>query len=212
MQTRPQNVLAPQPRVFNYSLDWRFLLPITDAGRIRVIVGEDSELSQTLEQVRISVSNHFSEIKQTGADHVQALVLPFGLPVRWVGSKQGDQIEFYRSIRHLIDPGGYLLVGFNNSRNFYSNIESKYHPSTPRYITNDLTAAGFKSIKIFGAIPNLSIPEYIVDLDAQAIQFALQHRFRRKPIVLNSLQLLSRALSWARISTFLPCYFAVAVI
>jgi hypothetical protein len=214
MQPYSQHVHPPQPRVFNYSLDWRFLLPIANAAKIRVIVDDEADLSQTLERVGIPVSNQlsFSSFKQIQRNNTQSLVIPFGLAVHWVGIKYADQIEFYRSIRGLIDPDGYLLVGFYNTLNFRSNTQSKYHSSTPRRIRHQLHQAGFKSIKIFGAIPNLNIPDYIFGLESQPIYFALRHRFRQKPIIRNALKVLAQTIGLARISSFLPCYFVVATV
>jgi len=205
----------PMSRVFNYSLDWRFLLPSDAGGKIRVVLEkDDTDLSEALERVGIPVANQFSfsDINQNGKSSAESLVIPFGLPVRWVGAKQEDQLESYRSIQRLIGPGGYLLMGFNNSWDFRSKTQSNYHSSTPRRVAYQLKQAGFKSIKIFGAIPNLSIPEYIFDLNVQAIRFALSQCLRRKPAALNILQVLSRTIGLAGISNFLPCYFAVAAI
>src|SRR6266496_3540021 len=211
MQIHQQHVYSQQPRVFNHSLDWRFLLPHTDARKFFIIFEDDPDFNQTLEQIGIPVSNLLSFSDITQKERAHSLALPFGLPMRWVSVQQEEQIEFYRSIRRLIRPDGHLLIGFKNSRNFRSKISSKYYSSTPHRTAYQLHQAGFKSIRIFGAMPNLNIPEYIFDLDVNAIHFALHHRFKRKPAILNILQTLSRTISWAGISTFLPCYFAVAV-
>ena len=92
-----------------------------------------------------------------------------------------------------------------------ATTRSKYHPSTPRRVTYQFIQAGFRSIRIWGVTPNLRVPEYIFTLNDQTIQFALQHRFRRKPALLNTLRTLSSVISWPGISAFLPCYFVVAV-
>ena len=214
MQTHLQQIQPPPPRVFHYSLDWRFLLPVADTAKIRVVAEDDAEFSRTLKHVGISVSNppSFSTITQAARDTIQAFVLPFGLPARWVSGQQEDQIEFYHSLRHLICPEGYFLIGFENSLNSHRTRQPQYHPSRPRRVAAQLQRAGFKSIRIFGAMPNLCIPEYIFNLHAQAIHFALQHRFRRKPVLFNMLRILSQPMGWVGISTFLPCYFAVAVV
>lgn len=214
MQTKLQQIRSSQPRVFKYSLDWRFLLPIADAGKIRVVLEEDVDFSQTLGQVGIPISNQssFSDLKQTGRDATESLALPFGLSAHWVNAQQEDQIEFYRSVRRLICPNGYFLIGFENFWKPRSNALLKYYPSTPRRVAYQLNQAGFRSIKFFGALPNLSNPEYIFALNDQAIHFALQHRFRRKPTLLNILRVVSYAISWSRVSAFLPGYFAVAVV
>ena len=212
MRANLQPVPSSQPRVFQYSLDWRFLLPIGDPARICVAFNDEADFSETLERIGIPVSNQLSTSNFEGdaRDAVHAFVLPFGLPVRWVSAKSEEQIELYRSIRRSICPGGYLLLGFGNPWNPRSRSQPGYHPSTPRRAAYQLDRAGFKSTKIFGAMPNLRIPEYIFELNPQAMQFALEHRFRRKPVLLNALQMLRRTTSLARVSNFLPCYFALA--
>ena len=214
MQSDQQRLHRSQPRVFNYSLDWRFLLPLSNADKIFVFLEDDSDFGQTLEQIGIPVSNQLSflNIEQKEKKDSASFVLPFGLPVRWVGREQADQIEFFRSMRKLMDDNGNLLVGFDNSWNDRSNSQTRYHSSTPRRLVSQLQKAGFKTIKVFGVISNLSIPDYIFDLNTQPVHFALQHRLKKKPILLNLLQLLSHTIGLSSVSGFLPCYFAVATI
>ena len=199
-----------QPRIFHYSLDWRFLLPIADAKSILLLRDDDEDFSQTLAQVGIDISQQvaFSDLRQKMSNEPQSFVIPFGLPANQVGSKSEDQIKFCSSIRRLIAPGGHLLVGFNNVWNLRAN--SPYHVCTPRRMTDQLKQAGFQSVQIFGAMPNLAIPTYIFNIETEPAGFALQNRFRRKPTILRVLRLLSRAIGRKRISNFLPCYFAVA--
>lgn len=203
-------IMGLQPRVFHYSLDWRFLLPIADAKNIYLLLEENEDFSQTLAQVGIDISQHvaFSDLRQNKSNEIQSFVIPFGLPSGRVSSKRDDQIQFYSSVRRLIAPGGHLLVGFNNVWNMRAN--SPYHGCTPRRMRDQLQQAGFPSIQIFGVMPNLAIPAYIFDLESQPAEFALQNRFRRKPTVLRVLGVLLRTLGWKRLSNFLPCYFAVA--
>ncbi len=213
MRTDLQETIKPfQPRVFNYSLDWRFLLPMADMRKMYVVFEEDEEFSQTLAEVGVPLSNQLSSssIKQNGSLNVQSLVFPFGLPVRWVSTGYTDQVEFFRTYRGLIDPNGYFLVGFNNAWYLRPGERSTYHASAPRRVAAQLHRAGFKLIKMFGAMPDLSIPEYIFDLNPQPMQFALHHRFRRKPAVVKILNVLARTIGLARVSRFLPCYLAVA--
>ena len=214
MHSNEHHLRQSQPRVFNYSLDWRFLLPISDAGNIFVLFEDDLDFSQTLEQVDIPVSKQlsFSDIAQIEKKDTTSLVLPFGQPVKWVSGELADQIEFFRSMQKLIGDNGNLLVGFNNSQGYPSKAQTKYHPSTPTRISSQLQKAGFKAVQVFGAFPNLRIPEYIFDLNSQPTYFALQHRFKRKPILINLLQLLSYTIGLTRISNFLPCYYAVAAV
>lgn len=214
MQSDQQRLHQSHPRVFNYSLDWRFLLPLSNTDKLFVFLENDPDFGQTLEQVGIPVSNQLSflNIEQKEKTDSASFVLPFGLPVRWVGREQADQIEFFRSMRKLMDDNGNLLVGFNNSWTYCSSPQIKYHPSTPGRVVSQLQKAGFKTMKVFGVISNLSIPEYIFDLNARPVYFALQHRFKRKPILLNLLQLLSSTIGLTGISDFLPCYFVRATV
>jgi hypothetical protein len=214
MSLDPQRIRRLQPRVFKYSLDWRFLLPFSDPDKTFVFFEDDPEFSQTLEQVGIPLSNRISLLDIEGKEKSTSasVVFPFGLPVRWVGQEQADQIEFFRSMRMLIGDTGNLLVGFNNVWNYSSNPRTKYHYSSSRRMTSQLKEAGFKIIKVFGVIPTLSIPEYIFDLNSQTIYFALQHRFKGKPVLHYLLQLLSHTKGPALVSDVLPCYFIVATV
>ena len=214
MQSNQQGVHQFQPRVFNYSLDWRFLLPLSNPDKVFVLFEENSDFCQTLEHVGIPISNQLSflDIKQKEKNEVNSLVLPFGVPVHWVSGEETDQVEFFRSMRKLISEHGNLLVGFNISRAYRSRTQTQYYSSTLQRMTSQVQKAGFKAVKVFGVIPNLNIPEYIFDLTARPLSFALQHRFKRKPVILNLLQLLSYTAGPMRISDFLPGYFISAIV
>lgn len=95
-----------QPRVFHYSLDWRFLLPIADAKNIYLLLEENEDFSQTLAQVGIDISQHvaFSDLRQNKSNEIESFVIPFGMPSGRVSSKREDQIQFYSSVRRLIAP------------------------------------------------------------------------------------------------------------
>jgi len=214
MQSDQQGLRQFQPRVFNYSLDWRFLLPLSNPDKVFVLFEENSDFCQTLEHVGIPVSNQLSflDIQQKEKNQVNSLVLPFGIPVHWVSGEGTDQVEFFRSMRKLISEHGNLLVGFNNSRGYHSRTQTQYYSSTLQRMTSQLQKAGFKAVKVFGVIPDLNIPEYIFDLTSGPLHFALQHRFKRKPLILNLLQLLSSTAGIMRISDFLPGYFISAMV
>jgi len=210
MQLNAQSAPLPQPRVFRYSLDWRFLLPVADPAHLCVAFEEEPGFHEALERVGIPASPWLLDLNLAEDERraTHSLALPFGLPVRWVSAGPEEQIEFYRSIRQRIRPGGYFLLGFRNAR--YSRFKTQYHASRPGRLADQLNRAGFYRIKIFGVMPNLRIPEYIFDLDVQAMRFALGHRFRRKPILLKILQMLAQTIGWAHVSNFFPCYFAIA--
>jgi len=214
MQSDQQGVHQFQPRVFNYSLDWRFLLPLSTPDKVFVLFEENSDFCQTLEQVGIPISNQLSflDIEQKQKNQVNSLVLPFGVPVHSVSGEEADQVEFFRSMRKLISEHGNLLLGFNNSRGYRSRTQTQYYSSTLQRTTSQLQKAGFKAAKVFGVVPDLNIPEYIFDLTARPLYFALQHRFKRKPIILNLLQLLSSTAGVMSISDFLPGYFVSAMV
>jgi hypothetical protein len=215
MQTHHrQNPHSSKPQVFRYSLDWRFLLPIADVSRVYVLFEGDADFSRTLERVGIPVSNQlsFSDFGQHNDGRIQSLALPFGLSLRQVGAKPNQEEEFYSYCRSLIGPGGNLLVGFDNILRLQADPASKYCSSTPARMVQQLNRAGFQSIKMFGVLSNLRIPEYIFDLDSRTIQFALESRLRRKPALLHALRALAATIGLVRISKFLPSYFAVATV
>ena len=49
MRTDLQNIQPLAPRVYQYSLDWRFLLPIADSQKVHVVFEQNDEFSQALE-------------------------------------------------------------------------------------------------------------------------------------------------------------------
>jgi hypothetical protein len=213
MQSDRAGIQRSQPRVFNYSLDWQFLLPLSNPDKVFVLFEDNPDFCKTLEQAGIPISNQLSflDIEQKPQSEASALVLPFGLPVHWVSGESADQIEFFRSLRKLTGEHGNLLVGFNNSWGYRAKTQTKYYSSTPQQMISKLQKAGFKTIKAFGVISNLNIPEYIFDLNPRSIYFALQHRFKRKPVLVSLLQLLSHTAGTARMSDFFPCYFVTAM-
>jgi hypothetical protein len=206
-------MIQPQPHLFRHSLDWRFLLPISDPEKACVLLEENDDLRQALERVGIGVSRQLTlaELRSHKTHSFQSVVLPFGLPCAWVGAQHEEQVKLYTSIRRFISPGGDLLVGFHHLWNFRGN-SPRYHACTPRRMMDQLRRAGFPSIRIFGAMPNLTIPDHVFELEDRPIQFALQNRFRRKPAVLRVLRTLAGIVGWGSIANFLPCYFAVATV
>ncbi len=200
----------PEPRVFHYSLDWRFLLPVPEPSQILVASEEPAGFGEALDRIGIPASNRisFASFREDG-NRVQCIALPLGLPGR-SSSRAGGQIDFYRSIRNRLCPGGYFLLGFRNA--LTSRSHAGYQASTPRRTADRLSRAGFKGIKVFGALPDLQIPEYIFELNTADIGFALQHRFRRKTVLLKMIRLLVRTDGLVHAANFLPCYFAVGTV
>lgn len=211
MQTHRQSITSPPPQVFHYSLDWRFLIPMSEPARTCLLFEENDGFQQTLEQVGLGAARFsLSELRARQDRSFQVLILPFGPPVAWVGAARPDRVQFFVSLRRFIDPGGSLLVGFENLLSLRAGSRGGYRASTPRRMAGELKDAGFRSVRVYGAMPDLQIPEYIFDLAPGAVAFALRNRFRRKPTLLRSLHLLARVSGWEALSNFLPCYFAVA--
>lgn len=203
-----------EPPLFHYSLDWRFLLPTANSPNLYLLREEDRDFVRALAQVGIRDSQliSLSELRQKTNGEIRAFVMPFGLPTAWASEKSHDQVEFYISVRRSLVPGGCLLVGFNNTWKIGVRPPARYLASTPRRITAQLRQAGFSSISILGAMPDLAIPEYIFSLDSRTIWFALQNRFRRKRGWLGILRVLIRTLGWTNVFNLMPCYFALATI
>jgi hypothetical protein len=181
-----------------------------DPKNIYLLFEQDVDFSQTLERVGIGASLQLSspELHTHKHNSLPILAMPFGLPIK-VGTKQRDRVAFFSALRRQMDPNGYFLLGFNNALNLRAGFQKTYQPSTPHGIASELGQAGFTSVKMYGAIPSLQIPEYMFDLDPRAVRFALQNRFRRKPSILRALRFLEGTVGWGRMSNFLPCYFAV---
>lgn len=199
------------PKVYHYSLDWRFFLPETNVQNIHVFFADDDEFSQALEKVGIPGTNQhsFAALMSSPDIRVRSMVFPFGLPSGAAVTEAKDPIEFLHTCQRWIEPGGSLMVGFNNA--LYRRARSPYQAAHPRRFLSQLEKAGFHSIRMLGVMPRLSIPEYIFDLDLEPIQFALAYRFRRKRLVRQTLLALAQTIGPARFAEYLPCYLSVAV-
>lgn len=202
--------MQPEPRTYHHSLDWRFLLPLPDPAQMYLLLEADEEVSQALERVGVPRARLLSlaDLRRVQSRTVPSLVLPFGPAAGWAASG-ADQAAFYASLREAIAPAGHLLVGFDNAWN-RATRRAGYRSCPPGRLMDQLRQAGFSSVRLFGAMPDLRIPEYIFDLDPRTVHFALRSRFRRKPAVLRALRLLAATVGMARLSNLLPCYFALA--
>src|SRR5512142_388918 len=107
---QPDLQAIPPPRVFRHSLDWRFLLPISDPAKLYVAFEDEPGFHEVLDHVGVPVSNRksLSNFKPGEENDIYSFALPFGLSTRWVSNGQEEQIEAYRSIRRLLCPGGYF--------------------------------------------------------------------------------------------------------
>jgi len=133
------------------------------------------------------------------------VVMPLGLPRQRWNAAGRRHLDVQRAIRRLIRPGGTLLLGFSNRLDFLRGSTSEHYALTPRRAVRLLLRAEYSSVDLYGAVPNLTVPEYIFPLTPQVLAFVLRSRYRQK--------LPARLLRWliqAGFANFLPAYFAVA--
>ena len=214
-----------QPTLPEFGMDWRFLLPVIEGRRVLVIGGEHDDFSSLFVQLGASevtflpavVENPSANGEQGKHDTMSGLsarsfppssfdivAVPFGF------CSGKSNFNFYRVVRLLIRPGGTFLIGFSNiffGRRRLSSIFN--NSSTPWRIIRELRQVGYSRVDVYGAMPNLDAPEYILPLKPQLLGFTLQHRYRYK-FSKSLLYVLSRRVTASVISNFLSYYFAVA--
>lgn len=199
MQPKYQSDTSFQISLPASSVDWRFLLPITESSRVLIIGGEHDDFTELFGKIGVSAitwlhgslpakdENNSEQGKFDAVENLVAqsfppmsfdfVVIPFGFP----GDKLTHEVDVYQMIRRLIRPDGMMLIGFSNTLGlFRQGFRSDSFYSTPWCMMHKLRLAGYSQIDFYGAMPNLDTPEFIFPLKAQLLSFTLQHRYRYK--------------------------------
>jgi hypothetical protein len=213
--TNPQNLSIPIPSPQN-SMDWRFLLPILAESKVLIVGGGCDEFTQFFGQLGIeSIAWDHDFLNPTRTPfpelHFEIIAIPHGFPDKGLSSSPQQHLEVYRTMWHFLKPGGTILIGFSNAQVIRRRINPDNYYSTPRLMRQLLQKAGYETVTLYGAIPNLFTPEYIFPLTRKTVGFTLKHRYRYK--------LPARLLRWfdhpfftAGFSHLLPSYFATATV
>ncbi len=213
MQTAPQTQVSLQDATPKSSLDWCFLLPLDTGSRVLVIGGGQDDFTRLFGKMGISALTWLGDDQLQGAFDVQTfppsafdvVVIPFGFP-------RGGTLrehEVYRVIRGWLRPGGVLLFGFPNLLGLKRHFRSASRKATLWDIRRRLGQSGYSQLELFGVMPNLRAPEYILPLKGQTIGFAWQHRYRYK-FPDRLLNLLGSRPAQALLAGLFPCYYVTA--
>lgn len=213
MQASPQIQTPSQDIIPDSSLDWRFLLPLDAGSRVLVIGGGQDDFTRLFGKMGISALTWLGDEQIQGAFDARTfppavfdvVAIPFGFPRG--GALR--ELETYRVMHGWLRPGGDLLFGFPNLLGLKRHFGSASRKATLWGVRRRLGQAGFSQMSLFGAMPNLQAPEYILPLKGQAIGFAWQHRYRYKyPDRL--LNLLGSRPALALLAGLFPCYYVTA--
>jgi|CXWL01.1.fsa_nt_gi hypothetical protein len=222
---------APGADAPSNSADWRFFLPISAGSNVLLVTNHGEDIARYFEKlgIRTTIYNNDSSTgpdveftKQKSADFenefsppgghslFDVVAIPHGFPEYLLSRGETPQIDVYQKIKQALNPRGALLIGFSNSLrlgraarpfvNFYA---------TPQGMIGLLRKAGYPSVEIYGAIPDLNVPDYIFSLNKHEIGFVLEHRYRYK-IPAWALKLLTTSFVAGSLSGFFPFYYAVA--
>jgi hypothetical protein len=218
------------------SLDWRFLLPIAPEIKL-LVVGHECEgiykyflrlgiasvyyctdavpppaTDSSAEQDKQNIITFADlELRSDLLSFFDVVVFPQGL-VRMEGRANGKvgRLSERHSINKYMRSGGVLLIGFANI--FFSKKNKPqpglYH-SSPGKMKRFLKKNGYALTGIYGAIPDLFIPEYIFPLTNQSVGFILRSRYTYK-IPGLFLHWLTNSFLTNIIANFFPAYFVVA--
>ncbi|MGE5248938.1 MAG: hypothetical protein ACM3QS_01890 [Bacteroidota bacterium] len=212
--SRPIDPLSAKLPAF--SADWRFLLPIRPGSRMLVLTDWGGDFGQHFAGLRTRVvtwraARPDAAWSADGAsrDRVcaqppdapfashsfDAVAVPLGIPRTLSGSP--TSVDYHRGLKRLLKPGGRLLVGSVNGGD-----------SRPSAFKRALERAGFEDIRIYGAVPNLAKPAYILPLERRSLQFFAHssHLGRRAGRLLRLLSILPLS---GLLRGLLPCYFVI---
>lgn len=186
---------------FQYSLDWRFFLPISNASRVLYIGAGGEEVRSFFQRLNVHGVFH---LERNLLDEIQ-LFFASGSRFDVISIPyDGFPPQVYIEIKKILRPGGSLLLGFSN---YYRARDE--HAISIFEVRSLLKTAGFSRVKYYGVLPDQRAPEYIFPLDLRSARFVLRHRYRRR-MKFWLLQTLSLSPFLFVLLYFLPAYYVVA--
>jgi hypothetical protein len=216
MQSTHQAKLLEPLSSPNNSVDWRFLLPILPESKILIVGQSCDDFTRLFNKLGIEAIpwdyDFSNSIKAPlfPVTQFDIVAVPHGFPGKDLSSNPQHHLEIYQTMQFLLKPGGIILVGFSNNLGIRRKFTPGTYSSTVAQTTRLFQKAGFKEVKFYGAIPNLSMPDYIFPITRQTIGFILEHRYRTK-LSARLLRWLYNPIFTAGFSHFFTSYFAVAV-
>lgn len=178
----------------NQAVDWRLLLPMQKKERILLVEHGNSDFGRSFRALQIPVVTAFGLDNLPTRGEFDLVAAPL-----WLDASINSDASI-RDLRRLLRPGGSLLLGFERRR------------TSLRVVSRLLQKQGFRSVQFFAAIPDLTAPEYILPLDAQALSLILVHRYEHKLPQLALQAIMNGALVpfMGIVRHYLPNFFAVA--
>ena len=194
-----------QARLPAFSVDWRFLLPLRPGARMLVLVSGAQDAVPFFGELGLNVTTWDMGLLATAklplaSGRFDVVASPFGVPA---GLLEASLLS------DLLEPEGSLLIGFSNSRGFRRRPESGLAAHSLPSILRRLRALGMQVSGVYGAVPGLRKPAYILPLRPQALSFFIQHHYHSRRLA-PLLRLLSLPFFSMSLSHFLPAYFVVA--
>lgn len=224
----PSKINAQSPGL---SIDWRYLLDISDKSKILVIGQRCEEIGKIfnilgassitccrdimslpfVRQTRTDISLHIENAcddLQFDSEYLSfynVIALPFGLPRLNDKISENRDARLLHCLKRALHPKGNIMVGFFNELRFWEKPKFEFR-SLPRQITSMLIRAGYDTVRVYGVIPYQDIPVYIFPLNERVIDFVLSRRYGSK-LPLGLLRILGKL----PVSLVLfPWYFAIA--
>lgn len=217
-----------------FSADWRFLLPVRAHSRIVVLSDTWHDYAANFTGLGVQVvschiagtpspDNANERVQADGqpgsclaagpaqppfaAGSFDAVVIPHGIPETMLPSRCAA--DPFRGLKWLLRPEGVLLLGFSNHWSIFRRGRRMGIAISPSSIRERLEHAGFGRFSLYGAVPNLDKPAYVLPLKKRPLRFFLHHRFlgRRGS---GLLRLLPGSLVSRIVPGLLPGYFMVA--
>lgn len=198
-----------------FSADWNFLLSITPRTKLLVMGRDCSDYVGYFDQLGIetcawekdSFGPHEPNTTLAGFDIV---ALPQGLFDKKLMMNHSQLQGVFQNLKHIVKPGGTLLIGFANVFGFRRRLFRAGFYSHPHFVRQALLDAGFVTVELFGVISKLATPDYIFPLTEPTVSFVLEHRYANQ-LPASFLPYLHAPAVAKIISKFMPAYFAIAV-
>jgi SAM-dependent methyltransferase len=197
------------------SIDWRLFVPLENGSRIVVAGVAADEIASLLNRLgadAVAWDERRLDVGAAASSRAPFDIVAIPLGFAHAGPRAGHTTRVaLAKARRLLKPGGTIVLGFDNPFAPRGKSSGRRGFSLrPARVVRAIEQTGYGSVRLYGALTGLSVPDYVFPLRRETLAFVIRRRFRGKvhPLLLG---FLTSAVGLSMLCRVLPAYFVTAV-